>query len=341
MREWMNVRRLTIRTGWILALAALLALTACAEENSVSFFAMDTFMTIRAEGASDALLDACVDRVNGLEKALSVTDPDSEIAALNRGGRAELSDETAFLVRFALDMSRKTGGALDITLYPIVHAWGFTTGEYRVPDDAEIAALLERTGWRRVALTGNEARLEDGMMIDLGAIAKGYASQAAANLLRAGGVATGLIDFGGNIYAIGAKEDGSAWRVGIRDPENLEDYCAVIAVKDRAVVTSGSYERYFEQDGVRYGHIFDPATGRPAQSGLESVTVIGTDGALCDALSTALFVMGPERACSWLADQRDVEAVLVGERFWVTEGLKDSFAPYGAYAGKGVEWIPQ
>jgi hypothetical protein len=164
---------------------------------------------------------------------------------------------------------------------------------------------------------------------------------AAANLLRAGGVATGLIDFGGNIYAIGAKEDGSAWRVGIRNPENLEDYCAVIAVKDRAVVTSGSYERYFEQDGVRYGHIFDPATGRPAQSGLESVTVIGTDGALCDALSTALFVMGPERACSWLADQRDVEAVLIGERFWVTEGLKDSFAPYGAYAGKVVEWIPQ
>ncbi|MBO4298463.1 MAG: FAD:protein FMN transferase [Clostridia bacterium] len=320
----------------------LLTTMAARADASHTFFAMDTVMTVTVPDANSALLPACEEEVRRLEALFSVTDGESEIARLNETGAAALSEETAAVLRFALDMGEKTGGALDVTLYPVVRAWGFTTGDYRVPGDDEIAALLENVDWGRVALDGNDARLPEGAMVDLGAVVKGYASDRLAELLREGGAGSALIDLGGNIYCVGAKQNGSAWRIGIRDPKDETGYVGALSVTDRAVVTSGSYERFFTaENGAVYGHIFDPATGRPADSGLVSATVVGESGMLCDALTTALYVLGAEKAGALLKTIDGVDAVLVDEdgAVWITRGLKDSFTPMGAYAWATIRYL--
>lgn len=294
-----------------------------------TFFAMDTVMTLRLyEGGDENTLDQAEARVRELEAQWSVTEENSEICALNRGGRAELSPETAELLGAALDMCRRTDGALDISTYPVLRAWGFTTGEYSVPGGEAIAALLPLVDYGRVALEAGAAALPPGMEIDLGSVAKGCTGDALAALLKQGGAASALLDLGGNIQAVGSKPDGSPWRVAVRDPAG-DGSVGVVEVVDQAVVTSGGYERYFEEDGVRYWHIIDPATGWPARSGLTSVTVVGESGLLCDGLSTALFVMGREGALEHWRQHRDFEAVLVSEdgSVTITAGLEGRFTP--------------
>lgn len=294
-----------------------------------TFFAMDTVMTLRLyQGGDGSLLDRAEARVRELEGLWSVTDGASEISTLNHDGSAELSPETAELLGAALDMCRRTDGALDISTYPVLRAWGFTTGEYSVPGGEAIAALLPLVDYGRVALEAGAAALPPGMEIDLGSVAKGYTGDALAALLKQGGAASALLDLGGNIQAVGSKPDGSPWRVAVRDPAG-DGSVGVVEVVDQAVVTSGGYERYFEEDGVRYWHIIDPATGWPARSGLASVTVVGESGLLCDGLSTALFVMGREGALEHWRQHRDFEAVLVSEdgSVTITAGLEGRFTP--------------
>jgi thiamine biosynthesis lipoprotein len=294
-----------------------------------TFFAMDTVMTLRLyQGGDGSLLDRAEARVRELEGLWSVTDGASEISTLNHDGSAELSPETADLLRTALDMCRRTDGALDISTYPVLRAWGFTTGEYSVPGGEAIAALLPLVDYGRVALEAGAAALPPGMEIDLGSVAKGYTGDALAALLKQGGAASALLDLGGNIQAVGSKPDGSPWRVAIRDPAG-DGNIGVVEVADQVVVTSGGYERYFEEDGVLYWHIIDPATGWPARSGLTSVTVVGESGLLCDGLSTALFVMGREGALEHWRQHRDFEAVLVSEdgSVTITAGLEGRFTP--------------
>lgn len=294
-----------------------------------TFFAMDTVMTLRLyQGGDGSLLDRAEARVRELEGLWSVTDGASEISTLNHDGSAELSPETADLLRTALDMCRRTDGALDISTYPVLRAWGFTTGEYSVPGGEAIAALLPLVDYGRVALEAGAAALPPGMEIDLGSVAKGYTGDALAALLKQGGAASALLDLGGNIQAVGSKPDGSPWRVAVRDPAG-DGSVGVVEVVDQAVVTSGGYERYFEEDGVLYWHIIDPATGWPARSGLTSVTVVGESGLLCDGLSTALFVMGREGALEHWRQHRDFEAVLVSEdgSVTITAGLEGRFTP--------------
>lgn len=312
-------------------LLALLLPYGCAPAQPLerTFFAMDTVMTLRLyEGGDENTLDQAEARVRELEGLWSVTDGTSEISTLNHDGSAELSPETAELLGAALDMCRRTDGALDISTYPVLRAWGFTTGEYSVPGGEAIAALLPLVDYGRVALEAGAAALPPGMEIDLGSVAKGYTGDALAALLKQGGAASALLDLGGNIQAVGSKPDGSPWRVAIRNPAG-EGNVGVVEVVDQAVVTSGGYERYFEEDGVRYWHIIDPKTGAPARSGLASVTVVGESGLLCDGLSTALFVMGREGALEHWRQHRDFEAVLVSEdgSVTITAGLEGRFTP--------------
>ena len=294
-----------------------------------TFFAMDTVMNVRIyAGGDEALLNAAGKRVRELEALLSVTDPDSEIYALNRDGSAALSSDTAGLLAGALELCGRTEGALDITVYPMVRAWGFTTGDYAVPDGKTIEELLARVDYTRVALdeAAGTASLPGGVEVDLGSVAKGYTGDILAGLLKAHGVESALLDLGGTIQALGSKPDGSPWRIGVRDPEG-DGNIGVVTVTDKAVVTSGGYERYFEQDGVRYWHIIDPAAGVPARSGLLSVTVVGDSGLVCDALSTALFVMGLDGALEHWRAHRDFEAVFVCDdgSVTVTAGLENDF----------------
>ena len=327
-------------------LSALLFLTGCSAESSPepvqgTFFAMDTMMDFTIYGES-GLIDQSESLITSLESLVSVTDADSELYAINQTGSGMLTEEASSLMEQALEICRRTDGALDLSIYPIVRAWGFTTGSYQVPDEAEIQALLPLVDYRKIqydAATGT-VTLPEGMEIDLGSVAKGYAGQLAAQMLREHGVQSALLNLGGNVQTVGTKPDGSPWQIGIKDPQG-EDAMMVLSVEDQAVVTSGGYERYFEQDGQTYWHIMDPSTGHPADSGLISVTIVGDEGVVCDGLSTALFVMGLEKAADLWAQSGDFEAVFVtasGE-VYITEGLRDRFALTEQYADTPVSVI--
>ena len=327
-------------------LSALLFLTGCSAESSPepvqgTFFAMDTVMDFTIYGES-GLIDQSESLITSLESLVSVTDTGSELYAINQTGSGTLTGKASSLMEQTLEICRRTDGALDLSIYPIVRAWGFTTGSYQVPDEAEIQALLPLVDYRKIqydAATGT-VTLPEGMEIDLGSVAKGYAGQLAAQMLREHGVQSALLNLGGNVQTVGAKPDGSPWQIGIKDPQG-EDAMMVLSVEDQAVVTSGGYERYFEQDGQTYWHIMDPSTGHPADSGLISVTIVGDEGVVCDGLSTALFVMGLEKAADLWAQSDDFEAVFVtasGE-VYITEGLRDRFALTERYADTPVSVI--
>ena len=334
--------------NWLSAalLSAAFLLTGCSGApaqgpETATFFAMDTAMDFTVYGDA-ALLDEAETLIGSLEDQVSVTDEHSDIYAIDHTGSGSLSGNAAELMAQALELCRRTGGALDISVYPIVQAWGFTTGSYQVPDEETIQSLLPLVDYTQIqydAATG-VVTLPEGMEIDLGSVAKGYAGQLAAQMLREHGVQSALLNLGGNVQTVGAKPDGSPWQIGIKDPQG-EDAMMVLSVEDQAVVTSGGYERYFEQDGQTYWHIMDPSTGHPADSGLISVTIVGDEGVVCDGLSTALFVMGLEKAADLWAQSGDFEAVFVtasGE-VYITEGLRDRFALTEQYADTPVSVI--
>lgn len=324
----------------------LLLLSGCTSqtvsESRKNFFAMDTIMDFTIYGQED-LLDQTESMIQSLEAEMSVTNPASEIAAINENGYGKVTGDTSDLISAALSLCQRTDGALDISVYPIVHAWGFTTGHYQVPDDASIQALLPLVDYTQIDYQqdSGDIQLPDGMEIDLGSVAKGYAGQKAADFLKENGVTSGLLSLGGNIQAIGSKPDGSPWKIGIQDPFQNESPMMVLSVTDKSVVTSGGYERYFQQDGKTYWHIMDPSTGYPAENGLVSVTIVGTDGMLCDGLSTSLFVMGLEKAADFWGSSDDFDAVFVTEdqTVYITEGLADSFALTEDYANTQVHVI--
>ena len=334
--------------NWLSAalLSAAFLLTGCSGApaqgpETATFFAMDTAMDFTVYGDA-ALLDEAETLIGSLEEQVSVTDEHSDIYAIDHTGSGSLSGNAAELMEQALELCRRTGGALDISVYPIVRAWGFTTGSYQVPDEETIQSPLPLVDYTQIqydAATG-VVTLPEGMEIDLGSVAKGYAGQLAAQMLREHGVQSALLNLGGNVQTVGTKPDGSPWQIGIKDPQG-EDAMMVLSVEDQAVVTSGGYERYFEQDGQTYWHIMDPSTGHPADSGLLSVTIVGKQGIICDGLSTSLFVMGLEKAADLWAQSCDFEAVFVtasGE-VYITEGLQDRFALTEQYADTPVSVI--
>ncbi len=301
------------------------------EPLSKDIFAMDTYMTLTAygEAAEDALNQAEAE-IYRIDALLSTGNPESEISKLNKEKHLAVSEETFNLIKRACEMGEDTKGIFDITVYPIMKAWGFTDGNYRVPDEKELKDLLKRVDYSKVVLNEEDlsVTLEDDMEIDLGGIAKGYTSDRIEELMKNCGVEHGLINLGGNVQVIGNKPDGSDWKVAVIDPQDQEYYVGIVAVSDKAVITSGGYQRYFEQDGKTYIHIIDTSDGYPAANGLLSTTVVSDDGTLADALSTSLFVMGPEKAVDyWRANSDKFDMVLVKDdgTLLVTEGLDGRF----------------
>ena len=326
--------RLWKKLAAILLAGILTGCSAPAEEMQQpverSLFAMNTYMTFTAydEDAQAALQEAeeCIQQVEGL---WSVTDKDSEIYQANHSGGqpVTVSEETAEIISFALEMAQRTGGALDPTIYPVLTAWGFTTDSKQVPSQQQIAQLLEQVGYDRIQINGSELTVPDGMELDLGAVGKGYTANLVTEILRRHGVTSALISLGGNIQAIGSRPDGSDWRLGIRAPWESGNL-GVLTVSDAAVVTSGGYENYFDDEqGNIYWHILDPSTGYPADSGLQSVTIVGKEGKMCDALSTALFVMGAQSAEQYWRENGGFEMLLVTDsgEILITEGIAEDF----------------
>lgn len=328
----------------IFALVSVI-LTGCGkapEKQTSQFYAMNTFMSVTAYGENaEAALKGVKAEIQALESLFSVTDPESDIAKINRGdsGIYAVHPKTAEVVAFSLDMAKKTGGALDPTMYPVLSQWGFTTGQNRVPAADEIQRALSLTGYDRVSVKGESVCAEKGVMIDLGAVAKGFAGDEAIRILKSNGVTSALLDLGGNIQTIGNKPDGSDWKIGLRNPKG-DGVIGIIAASDCAVVTSGNYERYFVSDqGDAYGHIIDPASGYPVQSDVLSVTVIGESGKVCDALSTALFVMGMEKAVDFYRENGEIDMLITtDDGVYATSGAYEAFTPEG---GVPVFRIPE
>ena len=324
------MKKLRFFTGFLICLS----LTACrAEKRVLSFTAMNTYMTMQvyatqggtgAAHKAEEALNACRNEVFSLETILSTTIQGSDVYRINNsaGEVVSVNKTVSELVEFSTDMYKKTDGAFNPALYPVIHEWGFTTGDYKIPPREKIDSLLKFTDFLRVAAEKEEpftVRLEPNMQLDFGAIGKGYAGDRVMAMLRARGYSSALIDFGGNVQTLGTKPDGSLWTVGIKKPWNAEGAasettgvaCAV-KVRDKAVITSGGYERFFMgEDGKKYIHIFDPATGAPAQSNLESVTIIAESGTYADALSTSLFVMGKDRAINFWKNAADFDFILI------------------------------
>ena len=302
------------------------------ESVSQDVFAMDTYMTVTAFGshAEEAVAQA-VAEINRLDALLSKGSADSEVSKINQGLEKNLSEDTTYLLSRSLELYDSTDHVFNIAVYPLMEAWGFTSGNYRVPDQSTLDDLLTYTDVSKINFNQKDASVDfdmEGMKIDLGGIAKGYTSTKIMDIYKNCGVTSGLVNLGGNVQVLGTKTDGSAWRIGIQDPQNSESYLGALSVADKAVITSGGYERYFEQDGKTYHHIIDPTTGYPAENGLISVTIVSADGTLADGLSASLFIMGKDKAIAyWQAHSDEFDMILMDDvrGIYVSEGIADDF----------------
>lgn len=300
----------------------------CAENSKTASavgFYFDTVVTITGYCGEDVLNDA-LSECAVYEALLSRTIEGSDVWNINNanGAPVTVSDATAEVLSLALAVSRDSGGVFDITTAPVSDLWDFTAENPSLPDSGDISDALTKVDWTKIALDGNTATLPAGMSIDLGGIAKGYIADKIAEYLVSRDVECAVLNFGGNVVMLGEKPDGSDWAVGIQDPAGKTgEYLTVLKTSARSAVTSGTYERGFDLDGVRYHHILDTETGMPVQNGLASVTVLGESSAAADALSTACFALGVEKG-SELLEKYGMEGVFVdySGKVHLTDGLK-------------------
>jgi len=232
----------------------------------------------------------------------------------------QVSADTLKIIQRSLYYAQLSGGSFDITIGPIMDLWGFGKNEQHVPSDEQIKETLALVDYRKVIVDQDNGTVylqKPGMSLDFGGVAKGYATEAAAKVLRESGIKHALINAGGNVYALGTKPDGTQWRVGVRDPRNENGLIAVLSVKDTSVVTSGDYERYFEEGGIRYSHLIDPSTGKQARD-LIQTTVVTESSTDADILNKPLFVLGRQRGMSFAGNLQGVGAIFVGADKQVT-----------------------
>lgn len=291
-------------------------LTGCAREAEPAqqtLFCMDTVMDLKVWGKdADVGIGRIISALTTLEANWSATDENSLLSCINKGQDIVLDVYSSSMLVKADRLSERTAGAFDPKLGALMEAWGFYDDQFRIPTSSEIGGALKQS------------------QLDLGGALKGYAGQECADLLKELDVDCAILNLGGNIQTYGSKPGGEPWQIGIQDPEGDGNIGILSVDATVSIVTSGDYQRYFEENGKRYHHILNPETGYPADSGLRSVTVIGRDGMTADALSTALFVMGLEDAAEFWRESDDFEAVFVltDGRVLATEGAVLSGCEY-------------
>ena len=284
---------------------------------SGSFF--NTEISVTASCDAD-VLDKVADMCGYYERLFSKTLPDSDVWNINHAeGRAvPISSHTQKLIAMALKMYGETGGCYNIALGSAIKLWKFNTAEARLPDEGAIAEALSNADCGKIKLSGDRVTVPEGMELDLGSMAKGYIADEIGRYLRSVGVLSALINLGGNVLTVGRRPDGQKWKVGLQYPDTDRsrrgDYWAVMQSADNSIVTSGSYERGFRENGRWYHHILDPRTGFPCDNGVLSVTLCSNTSFIAEALSTPLFLLGPEKGLC-LAEKYDSSAA-----FFMSDG---------------------
>lgn len=299
-----------------------------------SDFFLDTTCDIAVyDNVSEEVLDKGFSVLKEVDDKMSATKAESEIMAINNAsGKAavKVSDDTFYVISKGIQYSEMTEGKFDISVGPLVKLWGINTDHARIPSEEEIKSTLQKVGYKNIVV--NEAKKEvklnlEGMSLDLGGIAKGYAGDAVADTLKNNGVKHAIINLGGSVIVIGSKPNGEGWRIGIQDPvQPRGEYLGVLSVSDKAISTSGIYERYFIENGVRYHHIMDTSKGYPVNNELASVSIVSDKSIDGDPLAKA-FTMGLEEGMKFIEAQPGVEAIFVTKdsEVYITPGLKGNF----------------
>lgn len=309
-------------------------------------YGMGTVITCKVFGEkAEEAVQAAYGEITRLENMLSRFVRDSEISRINSSAGIsceKVGSETYEVLSRTVGFSNCCHGCFDVTIGPLVCLWADAGKKSGPPGEADIARMLPLVDHNTLLLDPHEmtAGLERaGQSVDLGGVGKGYAADKVLEVIAGYGISSAFVNLGGNVAAMGAKPDGSAWHIGIRHPREENSLIGVVSVAERSVVTSGDYQRYFiGKDGKRYHHILDPNTGHPAESGLISATVVADSSSAADALSTALFVAGMRKGVGFLGSFPGAEAVFVGQDLsvYATKGLQGSFK---ANKGIDIEWI--
>ena len=335
MKKLSIIKRLALL---LLCASMLLGLCACGETrmSQRQVFAMDTVMTLTAYGKNaERALNQAASVIQSMNDML---DPDLETSttyAINhaQGGNVSVSGQVAKMLSTAYTVYKQSGGALDLSIYPVIQRWGFDNGHYYVPTDEELWVDLSRKAYDQMVLTSFPSSgsfavsFPAGTEISFGAVAKGCAADNAVAAMRNVGVTSGIISLGGNVQTLGLKPDGSSWNIAVQDPNNTASFLGVVNVGETAVVTSGTYQRFFMQNGKKYHHLINPETGRPINNTLLSATIVCEDGTLADCLSTAMFVLGESKALNYWRTYGGFDMILVNKDNQVicTKGLIEKF----------------
>lgn len=285
---------------------------AAAAENeypmSRDVYLLDTYCALTVyEGGGAEALEVAVDALNEYDDRMNYSKEGSDIYNINHrsSDRVAISRDTAEMLTLAREFCEETDGVLEPAIRPVTELWDFKNDK-KVPDAALIEAALTKVKSLAWDVEGDEfVAYDEDVRIDVGSIAKGFIADKVKTVMQDAGVTSGIINLGGNVLCIGERPDGTAFSVAVKDPENEDGYSFALELNDISAVTAGAYERCFIEDGVRYHHIIDPNTGYSARTGLESVTVVGPVSAVCDALSTSLFIMGEDRGQSFLDSYND------------------------------------
>ncbi len=315
----------------LLCVCFLLTMCSCdfKKEAKTEFTAMNTLMSIRvfssSKGKKEEILQLFVDKINELDVLFDANNEKSDVAEIN-GKNAEIivSEDTAKIIEKSIFANELTKGAFDITIMPVLKLWGFDNGNYGVPKENQITKALNYVGNDKISVKDTTVIKKENIEISLGGIAKGFLGDELLKIAKEYGVSA-VISLGGNIVLCGENEEKGKWTVGVKNPLETDSLVCTFKHKGNvSVVTSGGYERSFQKNGKVYHHIIDTKTGEPAESDLLSVTVIGEDGALCDAFSTALFVMGKEKAVKFAKEHNDFEYIFITENkeIIITDGVE-------------------
>ncbi|WFD11330.1 FAD:protein FMN transferase [Tepidibacter hydrothermalis] len=326
----------------ILTISLILGITGCANKEitpvSRETFALGTIIDFKVydkdQDKSNQVIDECIERIKDIEKKMSANMDNSEVTNVNKNAgkeSVEVSNETMYVAKKSLEYSRITNGKFNLTVYPLVNLWGIGTENARVPSQSEIDQAISNIDYNDAVFDETENTIylkRENQGIDLGAIAKGYVGDEIKKIFVKNDIKSAFVNLGGNVMAYETKVDGSKWRIGIQNPlDTRGEYLGVISVKDKSIVTSGNYERYFEQDGKRYHHILDATIGYPADAGLISTSIITESGIDADALSTSVYLMGLDEGMKLIESIDGVDAIFVtkDKEVYTTSGLKDNF----------------